>query len=113
MGASLRGGPAGSVIAARYAGQGRDDDRSAEDPPAEGELRVHAGRAEEARPGRARGGGEPVVPVMIYQPEKLALFSRECLKRNVAVVVVGYPATDALEMRFRLCISAAHTRADL
>merc|ERR1711991_1022366 len=55
----------------------------------------------------------PVVPVMIYQPEKLALFSRECLKRNVAVVVVGYPATDALEMRCRLCISAAHTRADL
>jgi serine palmitoyltransferase len=35
----------------------------------------------------------PVIPIMIYQPNKLSEFSRQLLKRNVAVVVVGYPAT--------------------
>jgi serine palmitoyltransferase len=55
----------------------------------------------------------PVIPIMIYQPAKLSAFSRLLLARNVAVVVVGPPAADALEMRCRLCISAAHTRADL
>jgi serine palmitoyltransferase len=55
----------------------------------------------------------PVIPVMCYQPYKLGLFSRECLKRNIAIVIVGYPATDPFENRARLCISAAHTRADL
>jgi len=55
----------------------------------------------------------PVIPAMLYNPAKVAKFSRECLKRNVAVVVVGYPATPLLEARVRFCISAAHTRADL
>jgi serine palmitoyltransferase len=31
----------------------------------------------------------PIVPVMVYFPAKLAAFSRECLKRGVAVVVVS------------------------
>ena len=55
----------------------------------------------------------PVIPIMIYGPNKVALFSRELLKRNVAVVVVGYPATPLMEARCRLCISASHTRADI
>ena len=37
-------------------------------------------------------------------------FGREMLKRNVAVVVVGFPATPLIESRTRFCLSAAHTR---
>eukprot|EP00850_Spirogloea_muscicola_P002630 SM000010S04268 [mRNA] locus=s10:648149:651787:+ [translate_table: standard] len=55
----------------------------------------------------------PVMPLMLYNPAKIAAFSRECLKRNVAVVVVGFPATPLLLSRARICISAAHTREDL
>jgi len=37
-------------------------------------------------------------------------FSRECLRRKLGVVVVGYPATPVVEGRSRICISSAHTR---
>jgi hypothetical protein len=40
-------------------------------------------------------------------------FSRECYKRGLAVVVVGYPATPIITSRARFCISAAHTHEDL
>jgi serine palmitoyltransferase len=55
----------------------------------------------------------PVVPVMLYNPSKMPAFSRECLKRNVAVVVVGFPATPLITSRVRFCISAAHTEQDI
>jgi serine palmitoyltransferase len=55
----------------------------------------------------------PVMPLMLYQPAKIAAFSRECLKRNVAVVVVGFPATPLLLGRTRVCISASHSLEDL
>ena len=55
----------------------------------------------------------PIVPVMVYFPAKLAAFSRECLKRGVAVVVVGFPATSVIMSRARFCISAGHTKDDL
>lgn len=55
----------------------------------------------------------PVVPIMLFHPAKIAAFSRECLARGVAVVVVGFPATPLLLSRARICLSAAHTRADL
>eukprot|EP01027_Heterolobosea_sp_BB2_P007405 GEZU01011028.1.p1 GENE.GEZU01011028.1~~GEZU01011028.1.p1 ORF type:complete len:503 (-),score=97.50 GEZU01011028.1:68-1576(-) len=55
----------------------------------------------------------PVVPIMIYNPAKNPSFSRSCLERNVAVVVVGYPATALMESRARFCLSAAHTIEDL
>jgi serine palmitoyltransferase len=57
--------------------------------------------------------GSPVIPIMLYVPTSIAEFSRECLKRGVAVVVVGFPATPLILTRSRICISAAHTRADL
>jgi len=57
--------------------------------------------------------GSPIVPIMLYQPAKIPAFSRECLKRNLAVVVVGFPAAPLLLARSRICISAAHTRKDL
>merc|ERR1719364_14405 len=46
---------------------------------------------------------------MLYHPEKICAFSRACLKRGLAVVVVGYPATPLLLSRARLCVSASHT----
>ena len=55
----------------------------------------------------------PIMPVMLYNPTKIAAFSRECLKRGLAVVVVGFPAVPILMSRARFCISAGHTRADL
>eukprot|EP01041_Mallomonas_annulata_P009476 gene9476-19684_t len=57
--------------------------------------------------------GSPIIPIMIYVPTKLAAFSRECLKRGLAVVVVGFPATSVVLSRARFCISAAHTREEL
>lgn len=55
----------------------------------------------------------PVIPVMLYNPGKMAAFSRRCLAKNLAVVVVGYPATTLVESRVRFCVSACHTREDL
>jgi serine palmitoyltransferase len=55
----------------------------------------------------------PVIPVMLYNPTKIAAFSRECLKRGLAVVVVGFPAVPILMSRARFCISAGHTREQL
>eukprot|EP00542_Grammatophora_oceanica_P005222 CAMPEP_0194066566 /NCGR_PEP_ID=MMETSP0009_2-20130614/86090_1 /TAXON_ID=210454 /ORGANISM="Grammatophora oceanica, Strain CCMP 410" /LENGTH=639 /DNA_ID=CAMNT_0038719531 /DNA_START=135 /DNA_END=2054 /DNA_ORIENTATION=- len=55
----------------------------------------------------------PVMPVMLYNPTKIAAFSRECMKRGLAVVVVGFPAVPILMSRARFCISAGHTRPEL
>lgn len=55
----------------------------------------------------------PVVPVLVYFPAKISAFSRECLKRGLAVVVVGFPATSVIMSRARFCISAGHTKEDL
>jgi len=55
----------------------------------------------------------PVVPIMISHPQKMPGFSRECLRRGLAVVVVGYPATPVLGLRVRLCISAGFTDAEV
>lgn len=55
----------------------------------------------------------PVVPAMLYFPSKIPAFSRECFKRGIAVVVVGFPATPLLGTRIRFCLSASHTRKDL
>lgn len=54
--------------------------------------------------------GSPVVPMLIFNPAKIAAFSREALERGLAVVVVGYPATPIITSRVRFCISAAHTK---
>lgn len=55
----------------------------------------------------------PIIPTMIYIPTCISAFSRECLKRGLAVVVVGFPAVSILGPRSRFCISAGHTREDL
>ncbi|KAG7374506.1 AMP-dependent synthetase and ligase [Nitzschia inconspicua] len=55
----------------------------------------------------------PIMPVMLYNPTKIAAFSRECFKRGLSVVVVGFPAVPILQSRARFCISAGHTRDQL
>jgi len=55
----------------------------------------------------------PVIPVLLGAPGKVHIFSRECLARGLAVVVVGFPATPLIETRVRFCMSAGHNRADL
>lgn len=55
----------------------------------------------------------PVVPVLLYNPAKIAAFSRECYRRGLAVVTVGFPATSVVMSRARFCVSAGHTKADL
>ncbi|THU49380.1 hypothetical protein C4D60_Mb06t08960 [Musa balbisiana] len=55
----------------------------------------------------------PVMPIMLYNPAKIPAFSRECLRQNVAVVTVAFPATPLLLARARICISASHSKEDL
>uniref|UniRef100_A0ACD5Z2N0 Uncharacterized protein n=1 Tax=Avena sativa TaxID=4498 RepID=A0ACD5Z2N0_AVESA len=55
----------------------------------------------------------PIMPIMIYSLTKMAVFSRECMRQNVAVVVIGFPATPLLLARARICISASQSREDL
>lgn len=55
----------------------------------------------------------PIIPVMLYNPAKMPAFSHEMLRRKIAVVVVGYPATPLISSRARFCLSAAHTKDDL
>merc|ERR1719150_1760625 len=55
----------------------------------------------------------PIIPILIANPGKLIATSRECLKRGIAVVAVGFPATSVVASRIRFCISASHTRGEL
>jgi len=55
----------------------------------------------------------PVIPALLYNPTKILAFSRECLAKNLAVVVVGFPATPVISSRIRFCISAGHTHEQL
>lgn len=55
----------------------------------------------------------PIIPILIPVPGKIGEFSRLCLERGLAVVVVGYPATPILLNRVRLCMSASHSTQDL
>ena len=51
--------------------------------------------------------------MLIFNPGKIATFSRLCKDLGLGVVVVGYPATPIIESRARFCLSAAHTKEDL
>ncbi|CAO2578588.1 Serine palmitoyltransferase 3 [Lemmus lemmus] len=52
----------------------------------------------------------PIIPVLLYMPAKISAFGRHLLKKNIGVVVVGFPATALAEGRARFCLSSAHTR---
>lgn len=55
----------------------------------------------------------PIIPILLYNPTKIIAFSRECFKRGLAVVVVGFPATPVVLSRCRFCVSAGHSQKDL
>lgn len=55
----------------------------------------------------------PVIPLLLYNPGKIAEFARLSLKESIAVVVVGYPATPIISSRVRFCLSVAHKKEDL
>jgi len=55
----------------------------------------------------------PLFPLCYIIQAKIPAFSRACLKRGLAVVVVGFPATPLVSSRARFCLSAAHTQKDL
>jgi len=61
----------------------------------------------------------PIVPVLLFNPAKMPMFSRMMLERigadktPIVVVVVAYPATPLISSRVRFCVSAAHTKQDI
>ena len=57
----------------------------------------------------------PVVPLLLFNPGKMCVFSRlmRARKTPIVVVVVGYPATPFVTTRVRFCVSAAHTKGDI
>ncbi|GMM37249.1 serine C-palmitoyltransferase [Saccharomycopsis crataegensis] len=55
----------------------------------------------------------PVIPLLLYVPNKLPAVARALYKRGIAVVIVGYPATPIDSSRIRICVSAALTKSDL
>lgn len=53
----------------------------------------------------------PIVPVMFYLPTKCVYFNRLMLEKfKIAVVSVGFPATNLIGGRVRFCMSASHSR---
>jgi serine palmitoyltransferase len=55
----------------------------------------------------------PVIPLLLYLPQKMAALSRTLYQMKIAIVVVGYPATPLNTARARLCVSSALTKDDL
>ncbi|KAI0943287.1 hypothetical protein AcW1_002491 [Taiwanofungus camphoratus] len=57
----------------------------------------------------------PVVPLLLFHPGKMAVFSRMMRTRPIpiVIVVVAYPATPLVTSRVRFCVSAAHTKEDV
>lgn len=57
----------------------------------------------------------PIVPLLIFNPGKMHLFSHMMLRREtpIVIVVVAYPATPLVTSRVRFCVSAAHTKEDI
>ncbi|KDQ54167.1 hypothetical protein JAAARDRAFT_136140 [Jaapia argillacea MUCL 33604] len=57
----------------------------------------------------------PIVPLLLFNPGKMPLFSRmmRSMETPIVVVVVAYPATPLVTSRVRFCVSAAHTKADI
>ncbi|KZV75638.1 PLP-dependent transferase [Peniophora sp. CONT] len=57
----------------------------------------------------------PVVPLLLFNPGKMAVFHRMMRTRRtpIFIVVVAYPATPLVTSRVRFCVSAAHTKEDI
>lgn len=57
----------------------------------------------------------PVVPLLLFHPGKMAVFSRLMRTRAtpIIIVVVAYPATPLVTSRVRFCLSASHIKEDI
>ncbi|KAH8083357.1 serine palmitoyltransferase 2 [Cristinia sonorae] len=57
----------------------------------------------------------PVVPLLLFNPGKMAVFARLMRTRAtpIVVVIVAYPATPLVTSRVRFCLSASHTKEDI
>ncbi|KAA1474428.1 PLP-dependent transferase [Dentipellis sp. KUC8613] len=57
----------------------------------------------------------PIVPLLLFNPGKMAVFARMMRTRAtpIVIVVVAYPATPLVTSRVRFCLSAAHTKEDI
>ena len=61
----------------------------------------------------------PIIPLLIYNPAKMLLFSQMMLNRfgpdktPIVIVVVAYPATPLITSRIRFCLSSSHTKPDM
>ncbi|KAG9390896.1 Serine-C-palmitoyltransferase long chain base biosynthesis protein 1 [Carpediemonas membranifera] len=55
----------------------------------------------------------PVVPMLLYAPNKIPAFFQEAINRGIATVVVAYPACSLIASRVRFCLSAAMTEEDI
>lgn len=57
----------------------------------------------------------PVIPLLLFNPGKMAAFHRFMHSRKIpiVIVVVTYPATPLMTCRVRFCVSASHTKDDI
>jgi serine palmitoyltransferase len=55
----------------------------------------------------------PVVPVLVFFLSKMEVAVREFIKKKIAVIGVGFPATPLMKARIRFCLSAAHNKEQL
>ncbi|KAF8333126.1 serine palmitoyltransferase 2 [Cantharellus anzutake] len=57
----------------------------------------------------------PIIPMLLFNPGKMCVFSRMMLERKtpIVVVVVAYPATELVTSRVRFCLSASHVKTDV
>lgn len=55
----------------------------------------------------------PVIPIMVYFPSKVGSIVRMGIRKGLALVAAGYPATTLETCRIRLCMSASHTKQTL
>ncbi|GMM51537.1 serine C-palmitoyltransferase [Starmerella bacillaris] len=95
---------------------------SGEINPGEGEFRLRrlAFNSRYLRVGLRKMGfivcghiDSPVIPVFLYHPTKMPLTAHKLMEFRIAVVLVGYPATDLATSRIRFCMSAALSKSDL
>ena len=49
----------------------------------------------------------PIIPLLLYNPAKMPAFSHEMLKRKIAVVIVGYPATPLVQSRYYTSLTSS------
>ncbi|ODV60498.1 serine C-palmitoyltransferase LCB2 [Ascoidea rubescens DSM 1968] len=55
----------------------------------------------------------PIIPLLLYIPNKMPAITRSLYKRGIAVVIVSYPATPIIASRVRFCVSSSLTKSDL